>query len=475
MAKKTITRGLKWLVGLAVVGGAAYYGFNRYENAKLKPPEYRTATIARGEITQMVTANGGVSPVTNITVGSQVSGIITELNVDFNTKVTNGQVIAQIDPSTYQRMVTQANAQLANAKAALELTQLNYRRAKELFAEKLISGSDYDKALVDMHQAEASVQMNEANLEKTKVDLGYTTITAPIDGIIISRAVEVGQTVASSFNTPTLFQIANDLKRMRIEAMVSEADVGGVKEGQTVNFTVDAYSGQQFDGVVSQVRFNPITNQNVINYSVMVSVNNDDLKLRPGMTANASIVTAKKTGVLRVPNGALRFRPPDNAIVLSNAVPKVVASKDTNPVVVVAGGDPPQRGGRGGMDPEERRRRFEAMSPEEREKAMARMRERFGGNLPPGMAGMMGGAARPDAPTTQTVYLIDKQEGSPDVRLKPVTVKTGITDGAFTEVLDGLKDGDVVASGVALPASATAALKPGSSPFGGPFGGPPRR
>jgi len=207
----------------------------------------------------------------------------------------------------------------------------------------------------------------------------------------------------------------------------------------------------------------------------MVSVNNDDLKLRPGMTANASIVTAKKTGVLRVPNGALRFRPPDNAIVLSNAVPKVVASKDTNPVVVVAGGDPPQRGGRGGMDPEERRRRFEAMSPEEREKAMARMRERFGGNLPPGMAGMMGGAARPDAPTTQTVYLIDKQEGSPDVRLKPVTVKTGITDGAFTEVLDGLKDGDVVASGVALPASATAALKPGSSPFGGPFGGPPRR
>ncbi|MCX6100502.1 MAG: efflux RND transporter periplasmic adaptor subunit, partial [Candidatus Bipolaricaulota bacterium] len=231
MAKKPITRGLKWLVGLAIVGAAAYYGYSRYETAKQKAPEYRTTTIARGEITQMVTANGGVSPVTNITVGSQVSGIITELNVDFNTKVTNGQVIAQIDPSTYQRMVTQATAQLANAKAALELTQLNYRRAKELFAEKLISASEYDKALVDMHQAEASVQMSEANLEKNKVDLGYTTITAPIDGVIISRAVEVGQTVASSFNTPTLFQIANDLKRMRIEAMVSEADVGGVQEG----------------------------------------------------------------------------------------------------------------------------------------------------------------------------------------------------------------------------------------------------
>jgi HlyD family secretion protein len=245
-----------------------------------------------------------------------------------------------------------------------------------------------------------------------------------------------------------------------------------VQEGQTVNFTVDAYSGRQFEGEISQVRFAPVTNQNVVNYVVIVSVNNDDLKLRPGMTANASIVTAKKTGVLRVPNGALRFRPPDNAIVLSNAVPKAVASKDTNPVVVVAGGEAPQRGGRGGMDPEERRRRFEAMTPEEREKAMARMRERFGGNLPPGMMG--GGAARADAPTTQTVYLADKQEGSPDVRLKPVTVKVGITDGAFTEVLDGLKEGDVVASGVALPASATAAVRPGSSPFGGPFGGPRR-
>jgi HlyD family secretion protein len=468
MAKKSITRGLKWLVALAVIGGGAYYGYSRYEQAKLKPPEYRTATIGRGEIIQMVTANGGVSPVTNITVGSQVSGIITELNVDFNSRVTNGQVIAQIDPSTYSRLVTQAKAQLANAKAGLELTRVNYERSTNLFAEKLIAAADNDKALADLHQAEAEVQMNEANLEKTKVDLGYTTITAPIDGIIISRAVEVGQTVASSFNTPTLFQIANDLKRMRIEAMVSEADVGGVKEGQTVNFTVDAYTGQQFDGIVSQVRFAPITNQNVVNYSVMVSVNNDDLRLRPGMTANASIVTAKKSGVLRVPNAALRFRPPDNAIVLSNAVSKVTGSKDTNPVVVVAGGEAPQRGGRGSMDPEERKRRFEAMSPEERERAMARMRERFGGNLPPGMMG--GGATRPDAPTTQTVYLIDKQEGS-DVRLKPVTVKVGITDGAFTEVLDGLKEGDVVASGVALPASATATLRPGSSPFGGPFGG----
>jgi HlyD family secretion protein len=203
----------------------------------------------------------------------------------------------------------------------------------------------------------------------------------------------------------------------------------------------------------------------------MVSVNNDDLRLRPGMTANASIVTSKKTGILRVPNAALRFRPPDGAIVLSNAVAKVITSKDTNPVVVVANAEAPQRGGRGSMDPEERRRRFEAMSPEERERAMARMRERNGGNLPPGMMG--GGAPRTDMPTTQTVYLIDKQEGSPD-RLKPATVKVGITDGAFTEVLEGLKEGDVVAAGVVLPASTTAALRPGSSPFGGPFGGPRR-
>lgn len=470
MAKNPITRSIKWLVALAIIGGGAYYGYTRYETAKQKPPEYRTATIARGEVTQMVTANGGLSPVTNITVGSQVSGIITDIRVDFNSKVTNGQVIAQIDPSTYQRMVTQAKAQRDNSKAALELSQVEYKRAKELFAAKLISASDYDSALANMHQAEANLQMNEANVEKSLVDLGYTTITAPLSGIVISRAVEIGQTVASSFSTPTLFQIANDLRQMRIEAMVSEADVGGVQEGQSVDFTVDAYPGQNFSGEVSQVRFAPVTNQNVVTYSVIVSVANNDLKLRPGMTANASIITARKSGVLRVPNGALRFRPPDNAIVLSNAAPQGVPGKDGKPMVVATNGAPGEgREGRGSMSPEERRKRFESMSPEEREKFRARMQERGGMG-----GGMGGGSSRPSMPASQTVYLIDKEEGAPVARLKPVQIKTGITDGAFTEVLDGLKEGDVIATGVSIP-NAAPISSTGSSPFGGPFGGPPRR
>lgn len=475
MAKNSFTRGLKWLVILAVAGAAGYYGYTRYVSAKQKPPEYRTGVIGRGDITQMVTANGAISAMTNITLGSQVSGIITDIRVDFNSKVTNGQVIAQIDPSTYERIVTQATAQLDNSKASLELATAEFERAKELVAAKLISKSDYDKAVATMHQAEASVQMNKANLEKSKVDLGYTTITAPMNGVIISRAVEVGQTVASSFNTPTLFQIANDLRQMRIEAMVSEADVGGVKEGQPVEFTVEAYPGQNFSGEIAQVRFAPVTNQNVVTYMVIVGVRNEDLKLRPGMTANASIVTSRKSGVLRVPNGALRFRPPENAIVLSNAVPAEATSekKEGAPQMATNSGGPGPEG-RGGMDPAERRRRFESMSPEEREQFRARMQERGGGR---GMGmGMMGGGSmgsRPDMPQTQTVYMLDKVEGNPVPRLKPVKVKTGATDGAFTEILDGLKEGDTVVTGTVM--ATTAATPAANNPFGGPFGGGPRR
>jgi HlyD family secretion protein len=472
MANKSITRGIKWLVVLAVIGGASYYGYTRFVNTKQKPPEYRTATIGRGEITQMVTANGALSPMTNITVGSQVSGIITDLRVDFNTKVTNGQVIAQIDPSTYQRMVVQATAQRDNSKASLELAQVEYRRSKELFEAKLISASDYDKALATMHQAEASLQMSEASLEKSKVDLGYTTITAPLDGMVISRSVEVGQTVASSFSTPTLFQIANDLRQMRIEAMVSEADVGGVKEGQPVEFTVEAYLGQNFSGEVSQVRFAPVTNQNVVTYSVIVRVNNDDLRLRPGMTANASIITSRKSGVTRIANSALRFRPPDNAIVLSNALAQATPGKDSAPTVTAANAQPRGSEGRGEMD-SERRKRFESMSPEEREKFRARMQERGGMGMLGGGRG--GNSPKPDAITTQTVYLVDKQEGTGVAQLKPVSVKIGVTDGAYSEVIEGLKEGDVVATGTTTATTGTTAATSGSSPFGSPFGGPPRR
>src|SRR6266496_2171378 len=307
----------KWLFLLLVLGGGLAGWWWYAKRPANSAPDYKTATVSKGDITQVVTANGQLSAVKNVSVGSQVSGIITEIKVDFNSRVTNHQVIAQIDPSTYQQNITQSEAELAGAKAGLELAELNMRRARALRTNDLISAAEYDKTLVELHQAEATVRLREAALRKSQVDLERTTIYSPIDGIVVSRVVGEGQTVAASFNAPTLFSIANDLRNMRIEAMVSEADVGGVQEGQRVNFGVDAFPGRQFRGEVTQVRFAPVTNQNVVNYTAVVEVDNTDLKLRPGMTANATIITAQRTNILYVPNAALRFRAPDNATIAS--------------------------------------------------------------------------------------------------------------------------------------------------------------
>ena len=504
MAQKSGSIVVKLVVVAVLIAGAwaawTYYG-KRQRNA---PVDYKTAAISRGEIVQSVTANGQINPVKNITVGSQVSGIITEINVDFNTKVTNGQVIAQIDPSTYQRSMVQSQADLTNSLASLELAQLNFRRAKELRANDLIPASDYDQAEVSLHQAQAVVMMRQAALEKVQVDLDRTSILAPLDGVVISRAVEVGQTVAASFNTPTLFQIANDLRKMRIEALVSEADVGGVVEGQKTRFTVEAYTGRNFEGTVSQVRFAPITNQNVVNYTIIIDVNNDDMKLRPGMTANAQIITAERPNVLRISNAALRFRPPDvggtNAVTAkTGAGTNKVAGSGTN-LAMAAGGPPggPGAGGGGGggegggmPNREEMRKRFESMTPEQREQARAAFRARMGGEGGGGGGGgggfggmgRMGGGGRDrsEGPATRTVYIMEKPAtGDAPAVLKPVTIKTGSTDNSQTEVLEGLKEGDIVVTGINQPASAMAgagsaaggAQRPqSSSPFGGPFGG----
>src|SRR5688572_27518122 len=285
-ARRRKSSPLPWVLAvvfLAAAGGGAYWYFNR---ANTKPAEFRTTKIVRDDITQTVTANGQLAAVNNVQVGTQISGIITEINVDFNSKVKKDQVIAKIDPSTYERNLSQVEAELANAAASLELNEFEFKRAKELFEGKLISESEYIRAQVALHQAQAVVKMRQANVDRAKVDLERTIINAPIDGIVITRNIEVGQTVAASFNTPTLFFIANDLAKMQIEAAVSEADVGGVEEGQPVNFTVEAFI-RPFKGQVKQVRYAPITNQNVVTYTAIVEVDNADLKLRPGMTATA--------------------------------------------------------------------------------------------------------------------------------------------------------------------------------------------
>ncbi len=226
-------------------------------------PQYQTTLVERGDLTQAVTATGTLNPVVSVTVGSQVSGRISRLYVDFNSVVTSNQVIAEIDPSSYQATVEQVTADLDNAKANLELQQVQFKRSSELFAKKLISGSDYDTAVATLHSAEATVKIKQASLNNALVNLGYCKIHSPVDGVIISRAVELGQTVASSFNTPTLFQIANDLTKMQIDANVAEADVGDIEEGQSVDFTVDAYPYRTFRGIVIQVRNSPTTVNNV--------------------------------------------------------------------------------------------------------------------------------------------------------------------------------------------------------------------
>src|SRR5213079_1168856 len=274
---------------------------------------YQTATVTRGPITQAVTATGTLNPIVNVQVGSQVSGNIAKLFADFNSQVKAGQVVAQIDPALFQATVTQAEGDLANAQATLELARVNGKRTQELFAKKTSSQADVDQAMATLHQSEANVKIKQGALDKARADLEHCTITSPIDGVVISRSVDVGQTVAASLQAPIIFAIANDLTKMQIDANVAEADVGVVKIDQNVDFTVDAFPIQTFHGKVVQVRNAPSTVQNVVTYDTVIGVSNPELKLKPGMTANVSIVIAHKDDVLKIANAALRYRPADAA------------------------------------------------------------------------------------------------------------------------------------------------------------------
>ena len=267
--------------------------------------------MTRGAITQAVTATGTLNPVVNVQVGSQISGNIQKLFVDFNSPVKAGQVVAQIDPAVFQASVKQAEGDLANAQAALELARVNAKRTQELVAKQNSAQSDLDQADRQPPSGGSDVKIKEGALEKAQADLDHCTITSPIDGIVISRSVDVGQTVAASLSAPVIFTIANDLAKMQIDANVAEADIGTVEAGQNVDFTVDAFPERTFHGEVVQVRNAPITVQNVVTYDTVIGVNNSDLKLKPGMTANVSIVAAQRDNALKISNAALRFRPPD--------------------------------------------------------------------------------------------------------------------------------------------------------------------
>lgn len=306
---------------ILLLGIGAWYWWN----GGAPPVHFKTVPVDRGPITSIVTATGTVNPVISVQVGSQVSGKIVKLFADFNSVVIQGQVLAQIDQQPFKARVSQARAAVKSARGNVDKAKnLAAQRKRErdrmatLRKQAFVSQADLDLAETNYRDAEANVEVTQAQLDQAEatlasaeLDLGYSTIYSPVNGIVVSRNVDVGQTVAASFQTPTLFVIAQDLTQMQVDANVSEADIGGVAEDKTANFRVDAYPKQFFEGTVTQVRNAPISIQNVVTYDVVITVDNRELKLKPGMTANVTIVTAKKETPLRVPNGALRFRMPN--------------------------------------------------------------------------------------------------------------------------------------------------------------------
>ena len=380
----------KWAVPAVLLSAGFGVGLFSFTGRNADAP-YQTAAISRGELTQEVTATGTLNPVNQVEVGSQITGRIKELRADFNSSVKAGEIVALIDPAQFQAAVHQAEGDVATARAALRLAQQNAERARELYAKELVPAADLDKALADLDAAKATVKVKEAALEKAQVDLDHCTINSPVDGLVISRNVEVGQTVSASLSAPTLFVIAADLTKMRIKASVTEADIGLVKTDQQARFTVDAYPGETFRGKVSQVRNSPITVLNVVTYETIVDVNNSDLKLKPGMTANVSFIVAQRDDALRLPNSALRVK-------LSSTKEKTSTSK----------GD----------------------SKKDKHKA------------------------------ERTVYIVPSKGGQPQAQ----KIKTGITAGKYTEVVEGLKEGDEVVTGLVLAeAKANRMVNPFSS------------
>ena len=406
-----------------------------------KPPgsgitKFETAKVARGDLVQHVTASGTLGALVSVDVGSQVSGKISAMNADYNSPVKKGQLVAEIDPTIYQAALRQAEGELASAKADVTLKRQNLERKKVLVPIKAASQFDLDQATAELAQADATVIIRQAALESAQANLGYCKITAPVDGIVIARKVDLGQTVIAAMSTPVLFTIAKDITKMNISATVSEADIGQVKDGQPVDFTVDAFPDDVFHGTVTQVRKAPTTTQNVVTYETLISVDNPEQKLFPGMTADVSILVSERKDVLKIPNTALRFTPAQGT--------KLERLPDAQPASEAAPSFPPP--GWKGAPPDGK-----APPP-----VMS------GGKPPswPPPGEMKSQQSRPAklARNQRLVYSPGTDPGT----LKPVVIKTGITDGVETEVLDGLSEGaSVVTSAIS------------SSPARSGFGGPP--
>ncbi len=488
------------LVVLAAGGGGGWYYFNKGSDKK---PEFQTVKVGRGDITQVVTATGDLQPVVVVDIGAQVSGQIKEVRVDFNSVVKAGDILALIDEATPTQRLRQAEADLESAKANNRLLSLNVERTRELFGKKLVSQQELDNAEAQLAQSNATLLTRNASVENAKLDLSRCTITAPIDGMVLDRKTDKGRTVNANMNAPVLFTLVNDLTKMQINAAVAEADVGSISAGQEVKFTVDAFPNRTFAGTVRMVRNAASSNQSVVSYATIIDVNNDDMKLKPGMTANVSIIVTQRPGVMRVANGALRVRIPQELM------PKA-------PEAAAKGGKADAKGGATAMTDDERRRAvFEIMravgyergSPataEQIEKAKNLAKEKGmdpdlvaaslampggrkrgegggGGGSSGGSRGFGGGGAPGgdrgfnNTIVSRTLYKMVNPDAE-EKKLEPVQVRLGISDGFFTEVLGGLNDGDVVVTNVTMPGATAQAAPQGGmqNPFsGGSRGGPP--
>jgi len=306
--KRLLKKPLVLVPVLLLAGGILVY---RQSSGMALDQRYKLQAVEKGAISQSVSANGTLNPVTLVSVGTQVSGTVKKLYVDFNDKVEKGQVLLELDDSLLAAQAKQSAAGVENAAASIDLAAANEKRMKELFAQEYVSRQEFDQAVQAYRSARAQLSLARAQAEKDRANLGYATIRSPVSGVVVARSIDVGQTVAASFQTPTLFQIAQDLSKMQIDSNFAEADIGSIRVGQAVRFNVDAFPNRSFKGVVRQVRLNPTTQQNVVTYNVVVSVDNPDQTLLPGMTAYVNIAVDKREEALLVPNGALRFKPAD--------------------------------------------------------------------------------------------------------------------------------------------------------------------
>lgn len=301
-------RGWIILIGIIALAIAGWFGWRALNPPPVIEP-YKTARLETGDLVEEITANGILNPVRVVSVGTQVSGTVQELYADFNDQVKAGQLLLRLDPALFRSRLQASEASLANARANAALQKANAARAADLMRQNFISRQDYETAVAASKGAAAQVSQAEANVRNDRANLDFSVIRSPVSGVVISRQIDIGQTVAASFNTPTLFQIARDLTEMQIEAAVAEADIAKVKPGQRVDFTVDAYGARKFTGTVDQIRLNPTTQQNVVTYTVIVKAANPDGALLPGMTANASFMVSDRKDVLLIPNAALSFKP----------------------------------------------------------------------------------------------------------------------------------------------------------------------